>query len=177
MKLIIINGPVGVGKTTLAKQLQTKLPLSFFFHFDEMRRHIGAYHEYKVESRNLTYELAFSCAEKCFELGKDMIIDKIMYNDAEKGTEKPTLDVLHAIANKYGAEVHELLIWADKEVVLKRLDERGYKPHGLLTPEKAELFWEKMNEFKSNRKQAIIIDSNNLSPEEVFALACDQIGL
>lgn len=168
MKLIILNGPVGVGKTTLGKQLQEKLPLSFFFHFDEIRRHIGQYHDYPHESRNLAFELAFSCAEKCFEEGKDFIIDKIMYNKVENGTAKPTLDILYQIADKHKAEVFEFLLWADKVTVMNRLDQRGYKPHGLLTPEKAELFWEEMNKFKANRKQAIFVDTTQLSADEVF---------
>lgn len=176
MKLIILNGPVGVGKTTLGKQLQEKLPLSFFFHFDEIRRHIGQYHDYPHESRNLAYELSFSSADKCFQEGRDFIIDKIMYNKVEHGTAKPTLDILYQIADKYQAEIHEFLLWADKETILKRLNERGYKPHGLLTPEKAEMFWEEMDKFRKNRKQSILVDTSKMSPDDVYQEVWNKIS-
>lgn len=168
MKLIILNGPVGVGKTALAKRLQENLPLSFFIHFDELRRLIGGYKENSHESRVLTFDIAFSIAETCFKRGKDVLFDKIMYNRIEEGQTETSLTQLIAIAEKYDVDVHEFIIWADKKNVLKRLEERGYRKNSLLTPEKAEKFWEEMKKFKENRPQATIIDTSDLTPDEVF---------
>ena len=167
MKLIILNGPVGVGKTTLAKKLQERLPLSFFIHFDELRRHIGDYRKNADESRALTFYLAFAIAEACFKQNKDVLIDKIMYNMLEKEQTKTSLTKLIEIAKKHGATIHEFIIWADKETVLKRLEDRGYREGGLLTPEKAEMFWEEMDKFKDERSGAEIIDTTKLTPDEV----------
>lgn len=168
MRLIILNGPVGIGKTTLAKRLQENMPLSFFIHFDELRRHIGGYREKPHESRVLTFDLVFSIAETCFKQGKDVLIDKIMYDRLEKGKKQTSLTQLIGIAEKYDADIHEFIIWADKETVLSRLEERGYREGGLLTPEKAEKFWEEMKKFKDSRPQATIVDTSNLTPEQVF---------
>ncbi len=91
-----------------------------------------------------------------------------MYDHAEKGTTKISLDMLREVAEKHGAEVHEIILWADKQTVLQRLEERGYKPHGLLTPEKAEMFWEEIDKFKDTRKEAVVIDTSSLTPGEVY---------
>lgn len=168
MKLIILNGPVGVGKTTVAKELQKKLPLSFFVHFDELRRHIGGYREYRHESRVLTFDIVYAIIHECFKQGKDVLIDKIMYNHLEEGKTKTSLNLLKEVADQYGSTIYEFILWADKETVLKRLETRGYSEGGLLTPEKAEGFWEKMNKFKDERKEAQIVDTTTMSPDEVF---------
>lgn len=168
MKLIILNGPVGVGKTMLAKRLQENLPLSFFIHFDELRRHIGGYREKPHESRVLTFDVAFSIAETCFRQGKDVLFDKIMYDRIEKDQTETSLNQIIGIAKKHGADIHEFIIWADKKTVLKRLEERGYRKNSLLTPKKAEKFWGEMKKFKDSRPQATLVDTSTLTPDEVF---------
>jgi adenylate kinase family enzyme len=45
MKLIILNGPPGIGKSTVAQKLQKELPLSFLLEIDALRRCISNYRE------------------------------------------------------------------------------------------------------------------------------------
>lgn len=168
MKLIILNGPTGVGKTTLAKQLKEKLPMSLSIHFDELRRMIGNYREKRDESRVYTFELAFAMMKLAFEKKRDVLIDKIMYDRIEEAFGERTIDMITALGKEYKADMHEFILWADKETVMKRLEERGEVTGGLLTKEKAELFWEEMNKFKDERKEARIIDTSHLSADEVF---------
>jgi broad-specificity NMP kinase len=168
MKLIIINGPTGVGKTTLAKQLKEKLPMSLYIYFDELRRMIGQYRENRDESRVYTFELAFAMMRVAFEKKRDVLIDKIMYDRIEEELGERTIDIITDLGKKYNADIYEFILWADKETVMKRLEERGQIVGGLLTKEKAEMFWEEMNMFKDERKEAQIIDTSNLSSDDVF---------
>jgi deoxyadenosine/deoxycytidine kinase len=53
MKLIILNGPCGVGKSTVAQKLHEVIPLSFLLDIDAQRRFISKHREFKEESAML----------------------------------------------------------------------------------------------------------------------------
>jgi broad-specificity NMP kinase len=168
MKLIIINGPVGVGKTTVSKKLLEKIPMAFFIQFDELRKQIGAYKSHRDESRVFAFELSFALVEECLKNTQTVIIDKMMYERIESGKSKSSIDQLYEIANKYHVDVVEILLWADKDTMVKRLESRGFKQGGLLTREKAIAFWHEMEKFKQKRKQAIVIDTSKITENEAF---------
>jgi deoxyadenosine/deoxycytidine kinase len=58
MKIIIINGPTGIGKSTISRMVHKDLPLSFLLSIDEQRRYISHYRENRIESRDLVRNLA-----------------------------------------------------------------------------------------------------------------------
>jgi broad-specificity NMP kinase len=59
---------------------------------------------------------------------------------------------------------------------MKRAHERGWKEGGLLTPQKCELFWEKINELKQNRLQAHVINTENINIDEVYTQVTKIVG-
>lgn len=162
MKLIILNGPTGVGKSTLAARLHREMPSSVLIDIDELRRTIPDYRERREESLRQAYELAAKSIEENLEVGKDVIIDKTI-------GDTNVLDRFVATAQECGADACELLLFADKGTVRARADARGYKPGGLLTPERVEEHWERANELRGLRKKALVIDTTGLRPDEVFS--------
>jgi broad-specificity NMP kinase len=172
MKLILFNGPPGVGKTTIAKKVHEIIPLSFLLDLDQQREFISQYKEYPKESRTLSFDIALAITENCLKNGRDFISGKGMLDMIEEGQNKNRLDQFVELGRKYGAEVYEIFLWADKETSLKRADERGYdkKLRGTIegTRELFGRYWEEMNTFKEKRKEAIVVDTSNLSPEAVF---------
>ncbi len=163
MKLIIINGPSGVGKSTIAKMLHASISKSYLLDMDAQRRYMNGYREFPDESRALSYAIGHSIVRTCLEHGHDVVLDRLMLTSEN-------IDPFVRIANEFGANVHEFILWAPKDVCLTRATERqdGWRKGGLLTPEKCELFWEKMNVFKDERAEATIVDVTALSPEEVL---------
>ena len=99
--------------------------------------------------------------KSCLEDKHDIIIDKMTFGPN-------ILNFYYEIAETYGATVYEIILWAPKAIIMKRADERGWVEDGLLTPEKCELFWDKINELKENRPQAHIINTENLKEDEVY---------
>jgi predicted kinase len=162
MKLVILNGPSGVGKSTLAERLHRDMPLSVLIEVDAWRRFISGYREHKEESLTLAYRFSLAAAEACLEAGRSVIVDKAVL-DAD-----PFLDSLYALGTKHTADIREFLLIARKETLLKRADERGLAPDSLLTREKVVELGEKAHEFKQSRSQAIVVDTEELSPDAVY---------
>ncbi len=160
MNLIIINGPCGVGKSTVAELLHKTIPLSFLLEGDALRRLVSGYKEYREESKQLSSFVAMSIIETYLQTGHDVIVDKIIFDEEY-------LDRMTAIGISRGARVSEIILWASKDFVMKRAADRGYRENGLLTPEKCERFWHEIDALKIKRPHATVIDVEDLLTDEV----------
>lgn len=168
MKLIIINGPPGVGKSTVAKEIHKTLPLSFLLEIDEQRRYVSHYREFSKESRDISYIVSRAIVEACLDSGQSVIIDKAM-SDTE------VVDGFIQIAKKYNVTIYEFVLNASKELVMKRAEERGYREGGLLTPEKVEKFWKDTQEYLMKKTGAVEINTQNLNKEDVLQFILKKI--
>lgn len=161
MKLILINGPTGVGKSTVAQKIHQARPLSFLMDIDALRRYISGYREHKDESKELSLLVSESIVETYLKAGHDVIIDKVFIN-AE------ITDRFIELGRKCGAEVCEFVLNASKDLVVNRAQERGFKEDSLLTPEKVIKFWEDTQEYLKGRPNAIVVNVEELNPEDVY---------
>lgn len=161
MKLILINGPAGVGKSTISTHLHADIPNSILIDVDELRRSIPNYKEQRKESLLLSYERTKEAIENHLKKGKTVIIDKgISFSD--------TLDSFVEIGAECGADVREIFLFASKEGVQRRADERGYKPGSLLTRERVGELWDELDALQQKRRSAIVIDTTSLSIEDTY---------
>lgn len=177
MKLILINGPTGVGKTTVAQKIWEVIPMSFLLDLDSQRSFISQYREYRTESSILSFDIALVAAEACLKRGSDFVSGKGMLDLIQGGREKNVLDLFIELGKKYNAEVYEIMLWADKQTVVDRADQRGYDVKIWHSPEMVAKEWESMNDFRKKRNNAIIVDAEDSSPEEVFAKVRNIIGV
>jgi predicted kinase len=161
MRLIILNGSPGAGKSTAAAKLHADLPLSLLADLDSWRKLVSGWRENREESLKYTYTYAIAAIDAYLGTGKSVIVDK-----AIRGEE--VIDALVAAGKKHDAEVFEFILTATQEVVSKRAEERGFHTHGLLTPEKVVELWQAAQELIAKRLQAIVIDTSAFSPEEVY---------
>lgn len=169
MKLIIVNGPCGIGKSTLSAKLHASMSLSFLLDIDAQRRFISHYREQKEESSKMMMTISKAIIISCLEDNRDVIIDKILFDS-------DVLESYYEIAKTYGADIDEIILWAPKEIIMKRAKERGWREGGLLTPKKCELFWDKINKLKESRPQAHIINVENMTEDEVCGQVAEFVG-
>lgn len=164
MKIIIINGPCGIGKSTVAEKVHSNIPLSFLLDIDAQRRFVSGRREHPKESGKMVMTISQNILETCLQLGVDVVIDKMTFD-------KDGLDFYYKIAEKYDADIYEIILFASKELVIKRAAARGYDIEGgagLFTPQKCEYFWEEINKIKDTREKAHIINVEELSEREVY---------
>jgi predicted house-cleaning noncanonical NTP pyrophosphatase (MazG superfamily) len=100
--------------------------------------------------------------------GQNVIIDKV-FTDVE------IIERFIKLGKKYDANIHEFILNASRELVVKRAEERGYRENSLLTPEKVVKFWEEIQEYIKKRPQAIVVDTEMLNQEEVYKYIIDKL--
>lgn len=168
MKLIILNGPCGIGKSTVARQLHTDLPLSFLLDGDAQSRYISHYREYDSERREITRAVMMGIIESCLKIKRDVIVDKMTFDPH-------LLDEYHQLGKTYGADVFEFILWGGKEMVMSRAHARGWPKDNLLTPEKCERFWMEIDQLISHRPVAKIINVEGLDETNVLEMVRQQL--
>lgn len=162
MKIIIINGPCGIGKSTVAEKVHNDIPLSFLLDIDAQRRFVSKRYKNREKSGNIALMIGDSILKTCLENKVDVIIDKMLFN-------QKILEGYYKIAKKYNAKIYEIILIASKELVIKRANERGYiDVPGAFTPQRCEYFWEEINKIKDSREKAHIINVEELSENEVY---------
>jgi broad-specificity NMP kinase len=176
MKLIILNGIAGAGKTTVAKRLHDALPLSVLIPNFEVRRMISHFKTNRDLSRTILFNLTYGLTEQGLRSGSHVIVDSKIHDDL---TGKSIIDRLVELAKTLNAETYEVLLEVDKKRSIQRIRSRGFSKGAILTEENVEEnvenFIHQMEEFKKTRRNALAIDTSTLSPDEVFSSVCRAI--
>lgn len=160
MKLIILNGSPAAGKSTVAEKLHTDLPMSLLADVDSWRKLVSGWREHREESLMNAYKFTVAAVDAYLATGNSVIVDKAIRGE-------DIIDALIEAGKKNNAEIYEFILTASKEIITKRAEERGFHENGLLTPEKVVELWNYAQELIDKRPNAIVIDTSNLSPEEV----------
>lgn len=173
MKVIIINGVTGVGKSTLAKKVHNAIDVSYLLDIDHVRRNISASKENRDRSRELSFSLALNLVEGCLLNSVDVIIDKMMYTS--QSGKYNYVPAIKKVAEKYQADVREIILFASKSTTLKNLSKRGYSPQETNTPKIAAEHWDEFEKYRHKQKNVLQINVEHLTSDEVFASCSDYL--
>lgn len=168
MKIIIINGPTGIGKSTISRMVHKDLPLSFLLSIDEQRRYISHYRENRIESRDLVRNLALGIIDNYLQTGNNIIIDAVI-------TDIEFIEKIVRIGQKHNSKIFEFILNYDKNTLIKRAKERGFREGGLLTPDKVIEFWHNIQLYIENRPDSQVLNTGNLTIEETCAFIKEQL--
>lgn len=117
-QLILINGPAGIGKTTIAQRYIAEHPFALLASVDDVVGALGQWLTHEPAARKLAFSLVTSMVTTHLKTGHDVVVPLLLEDPAEA-------DVLATIAQSGGATFFEFALLADKPEAIQRMFEKG----------------------------------------------------
>ena len=105
--LLLLNGPPGIGKSTVAKRLSSGRPLSLCLDIDMLRRSLGQWMDHPEQSGALARDLALAAAERHLQGGHDVVVPQFLGR-------LPFMERLEQLAGEMGAPFDHVVLMDDE---------------------------------------------------------------
>jgi len=116
-RLIVLNGPPGCGKSTLARMYVDEHPLALNLDIDRVRSLIGRWRD-EPRAGLLARAIALAAARAHLAAGYDVVIPQFLGRLA-------FIEQAEDLAREMGADFHEVVLLDSRENALRRFAERG----------------------------------------------------
>ncbi len=117
-KLIIINGSLGIGKSTLTKRYASEHPVTLNLDIDDIWAMLSHWREEKDITAPLSKDMAIEMARISLRNGHDVVVPQILQNSE-------LADRFKQLAADCAADYFEVLLIVDKEAAIRRFIKRG----------------------------------------------------
>lgn len=117
-RLIHLNGPPGIGKSTLARRFANDHSGTLNLDIDQLRGMIGGWRDQFVETGQIVRPLALAMASIHLRGGRDVVVPQYLGKISE-------VERLEAVASNSGAQFCELVLTDTKHQALRRFAQRG----------------------------------------------------
>lgn len=116
--LLVLDGPPGVGKSTIARRYAADHALAFVLDIDVLRGLLGGWEEDPAAAGRAARRIALAAAETHLRAGHDVVVPQLVAHDE-------LLDALSSCASWSGAAYVELFLTCRTDVALHRFAARG----------------------------------------------------
>ena len=117
-RLIVLNGPPAVGKSTMARRYAADHPGALRLDVDELREAIPNWRETPDQAGLRARAVAVAMARGHLRAGQDVVVAQLYGRTGH-------LIELEELADECGADFHEIVLVADVDATLERFVERG----------------------------------------------------
>lgn len=118
LKLILLNGAVAVGKSTLTRKYTDSHPLALGIEGDQIISMLGGWIEKEDTARELVFELTKSMLIPHLRAGYDVVLPYLV-------TDNTHVEAFETIASECRAQFIEIALVTEKDDAVRRLFERG----------------------------------------------------
>jgi predicted kinase len=118
MRLILVNGAPGGGKSTVARMYADAHPLTLCLDIDQVRDMLGQWRRDAVAAGLLARAIALAAARTHLAAGHDVVIPQFVGRVA-------FIEQLAELAREVNARFHEIVLLDSKENSLRRFAARG----------------------------------------------------
>lgn len=117
-RLLVLNGPPGIGKSTLARRYCDDHPLALDLDIDSVRRLLGRWRDSPTEAGLLARAMTLVMARQHLHGGHDVVLPQFL-------ARPQFLQQAQDVAAETGASFHEFVLLDNRDEVVRRFQERS----------------------------------------------------